>query len=49
MKTKKINPIEIEPETIAEINEDQADIIEGGQGTCIFISCNGKTENRNVE
>jgi hypothetical protein len=44
MKSKTINPIEIEPETIAEISEDQAEKVEGGGviGTCYQWSCNTK-------
>jgi hypothetical protein len=39
MKSIKVNSIEIEPETIAEISEDQAEIIEGG-GSCARLTCN---------
>jgi hypothetical protein len=45
MKSKTINPIEIEPETIAEISEEQAEQIEGGGTSCRCTSC---TKNSNV-
>ena len=43
MKPKKINPIEIEPETIAEISEEQAEQIEGG-GSCLRLTCKIKEQ-----
>lgn len=39
MKSKKINPIDIQPETIAEISEEQAQSVEGG-GSCNKLTCN---------
>lgn len=48
MKTKKINPIEIEPEVIAQLDEAQSDEIHGGDGTkcssCAMHSCNTWTQ-----
>jgi hypothetical protein len=49
MKTKKTNPIEIEPEVIAQLSEEQSDEIQGGDGTkcssCTMNSCNTWTQN----
>jgi hypothetical protein len=50
MKTKKINPIEIEPEIIAQLSQEQSDDIQGGlDGTkcssCTMNSCNTWTQN----
>lgn len=41
MKSKKINPIEIQLETIAEISEEQANQVEGGGTSCARTSCTG--------
>jgi hypothetical protein len=41
MKPKKINPIEIEPETIAEIGDDQSVQVEGGNLSCMRTTCHG--------
>lgn len=40
MKSKNINPIEIEPETIAEISETESEEIQGGVGSCLLMTCN---------
>ena len=45
MKAKKINSIEIQTETIAEISEEQAEQIEGGGTSCRCTSC---TNNSNI-
>lgn len=39
MKKLKLNPIEIEPETISELSEEQAEEIEGGNNN----SCQRRT------
>jgi hypothetical protein len=48
MKTKKVNPIEIEPEIMAQLSEEQSDEIQGGDGTkcssCTMNSCNTWTK-----
>jgi hypothetical protein len=41
MKTKKINIVEVEPETIVEISETQAEEVEGGGTSCMWTSCGG--------
>lgn len=43
MKNITINPLEIEPETIVEISEEQAEQIEGG-GSCYIHSCIDRTK-----
>lgn len=40
MKSKSINPIEIEPETIAEITETESEEVQGGKGSCLAMTCN---------
>ena len=45
MKNVIINPLEIEPETIAVITEEQAEEIEGGGTSCRCTSC---TNNSNI-
>ncbi len=44
MKTKKVNfIIEVEPETIAEISENQSEEIQGGRGlSCRIHTCKPK-------
>ncbi len=42
MKSKLINPIEIEPETVAEISEVQSEEIQGGGTSCRMLSCPDK-------
>jgi hypothetical protein len=44
MKSKAINPIEIEPETIAEITETESEEIQGGVGSCNMHTCGTKTK-----
>jgi hypothetical protein len=44
MKKKKTNPVEVEPETIVEISETQAEEVEGGGSSCAWHSCNTKTK-----
>ncbi len=45
MKSKTINPVEVEPETITQISEEQAEQIEGGGTSCRCMSC---TNNSNI-
>jgi hypothetical protein len=40
MKTKSVNPIEIEPEIISELSEEQTEEIQGGRGSCHLHTCN---------
>jgi hypothetical protein len=43
MKTIKVNPIETEPEVIAEISENESAEIQGGvTSSCMYFSCNPK-------
>jgi hypothetical protein len=42
MKSININPIEIEPETIAEIGETESEEIQGGGTSCNIHTCKTK-------
>lgn len=44
MKSKKVNPIEIEPEIIAEITETESEEIQGGIGSCNLHTCKPKED-----
>jgi hypothetical protein len=47
MKTNKKNIIEVEPETIIQISDIQAEELEGGKVSCLITTCGG-TKTREV-